>query len=1540
MRSKTAAFLALVFCLFLTPPAAKAQDFFWESPFRISGRQAAFPQTAAAKDFLLLAWQESEGAGTEAGKAYISLAIGKKAPNGSLDWERLPRVVGPIAFSGTEPPLYSLCLGKSGEILLAYPSSLNSIALRVSRDRGRSFNSVELASANAISPRLYTRSDGGYLLFATLSQEAGAFSLVYARSEDGLEWTSLAPFLENDSLKISFLPSSSGLDGRELVVFQSLVTAERSSFQLFRKSSLDGGRSWSAAQLLTDFQDPGAKPADVFDNQNPSLSRRAQGHVLVWERGLVGRTTQIYYGELSPDGRFLRAAEKLTTGAASSSSPYFFEYRGKPGMAWSDNQSAVDKGSIVLKEGDSWLPLDLSIYQSDSFYMRPVSFSDSLHIFWQSARSGQPGIYALLPDRSVPAPSLRPLNFKAAFGVNQNGANIGWTQAQDSSGIEGYSFSWSQSPSTIPAQDISIFSGVSSSIHFADADGPWYFALRAKDYAGNWSETARIEFRRDTKPPESPRIESPTLDANGYLSSNSFRLEWQAPSDPEIAGYSYALSPYTGPEEFIPPLAPSYPLRVLGKETRSSFGNIDNGSWLFQVAAIDQAGNISNPASILLKTNKFIPYTLVSSVLPKQDRLGNLSLQIFGRGFSEEGETTRLIVDLDGKSPYDREFDLAAKGFSLRNDRLIELPLIEGLDADRYRIGIVHPKRGLYFSPPILSLAAGGTVKFGDYQSEFRPSWQKLAPATQALPLYHLATAALFILCAAFVLMLSFRLYSVVEDNRVISLEIQALIQGVAMPSRIREKRIGALIQRRSGLRLKFSLFVIALVILIVASVSLPLMINSVRTQSGQLAKALYQRTEVLLESLVSGSEANLAASPVNIAGLLGVTEQRLAMAEAKYVTITGYKRGSIVPEAIWASNDPDIVRKTDNGRTPEYGDSLIKDELSPRMEELLAAIESDLAGDRYQSIKQVLEKTVEDYRRAIISRNDNLAKQLENDQNAYGQSLNTELARIRNQKLGSVPEFDFSGLDRRKTSYLFYKPVLRYNLGSEQVFLGMVRLEVSTESIQAAIDSARDDLIRLTLIIALLSIAVGILGALFLSAIIIRPIKRLVKGIEIIRDTVNKEDLASHRIDLRTRDELSTLSEAINQMTKGLVRGAKDNADLLAGEQDQRELLPLESDPKRKKLSIGKLDTPNIEFYGYYKGAKLVSGDYLDFRSLDGRYYAFIKCDVSGKGVSAAMIMAIVASVFRRWFDGWKPSKPGFKLEDLCYQINETLNVCEFKGKFATLMVGIIDSTDGKTYLAHAGDKFYRIYETGSAALKTYELAGTAPAGPFTEDMIKMQSPFRTAVHTISKGDIMVLYTDGIDEARRYQRGADYGKIPRPVNEAEKARRPAGHSDQGDTDKEYQFEDFNNERAAEIVEAIVAKRSYRLLKDRDPSNDELEFDFSNCSGQLEDIVLGLVAVEKVFRMYRKTDATAEDQVKIDIRLDSFLKEHFKQYFLYCANRIENPEEKIQGEDSSFNKEGMPSGEGPKASPHYILYTKLFEDEQYDDITVLALRKK
>ena len=414
------------------------------------------------------------------------------------------------------------------------------------------------------------------------------------------------------------------------------------------------------------------------------------------------------------------------------------------------------------------------------------------------------------------------------------------------------------------------------------------------------------------------------------------------------------------------------------------------------------------------------------------------------------------------------------------------------------------------------------------------------------------------------------------------------------------------------------------------------------------------------------------------------------------------------------------------------------------------------------------------------------------------------------------------------------------------------------------------------------------------------------------IRDTDDKEQLEGKDILLKSRDEIGLLGDTVNDMAQGLVRAAAASKDLTVGKEVQKMFIPLETDSFGKKLTTGSEVNENAEFFGYYEGAKGVSGDYFDYKKLDDTWYAIIKCDVAGKGVPAALIMVEVATLFLNYFKDWSFKTHGTKLDTIVSQINDLIESRGFKGRFAAFTLCLLNSISGEAYFCNAGDNLVHIYSKRQKKNIIETLPDSAAAGVFPSFMVDLKGGFQTVKLNLQKGDVLFMYTDGIEEAKRNFRDSSF-KIIKCAEAGLNIDDPHENHSVGQDNEE-----LGPDRVNAIVEAVFDRKKYRLTKFHNPIvNEVLEFDFSSLSGTAEDAILALVSVEKIFRMYKDPSATDFDRVQVDRKIDSFLEKVFIQNNSYCANKIDHP-----------------------SLDEYLLYKGIKEDEQYDDLTLVAIKKK
>jgi hypothetical protein len=1553
--------------------AGAVPDFYWEAPVQLSRLQGAYPQALRSGDSVVAIWQENQASG-EGGNAWLS-AI-SYGPDGE---KRLDRFAGPFPYQGTPPVLFSANVDGQGVIALAVSVSERRVAVYRSFDGGLSFGDPALLDMDqvAVSPRIFPLAGGGWQLFMTRG-EADALSIQYVRSDDGLSWSGFQPFVEPASgLRLNFLPAAATLDGADIMVFQSLAGGERPSFQLYSRVSVDGGRNWSAPALVTDFLDPVQRTrtsSGDFGNERPHLSVIGGELWLAWERRVLSGPAQAYVAKMNSAGRVEPGSvERVSLGQGACSEPRLFDVDGIPGLTWFDDRSGTTRVYLSIKDGFLWRERDLSVRtRGEAAFGRAVYRDGSVWAFWQLGREASTQVIGMAPDISVRAPVLSAADFREGVAVARDRASFSWTVPQDSSGISGFSYLWSRSPEAAPPLSVMVLENVTRSAQNADQDGTWYFSVRAQDYAGNWSEPARLSFLRDTTPPAMPVALAPLAGEDGFLASNSFRLRWQPPEDLDLAGYSWLLE-YLGPLDRLParrlaassaaPAAavtapgaagtdsaagapetqtqaadsqeayafspasayeerlwnarePGYPAPTLRtRNAYADFTNIDDGYWAFSVAAIDATGNMGEAARIMLRADKFIPFTAVTDVIAARDDFGALRLRVLGRGFLEDGPITRLVIDADGREPYDRVFELSAREFTIRSDRLIEGAEAADLPAGDYRVGLYHPQRRWYFTGPSLNVDVSGTVKFGDYGAPWKPSWTFIDAARPRLTI-----ALLFmILALAFPLVgiiLSMRQVAiVVREGAELRLDALALLEGKPMPTQERERAVKAAIRKGSGLTAKFISTISFLVLFVVALVSIPIGLQTIQSQSEILAKGLEQRVRVLLESAAQGGRSYLPVR--NQLELATLPNQAQALDEALYLSISGYGlTRRTEPDIVWASNDPDILNKID-GPELRLGESALKDELSPQLPGIAAAIDEKAAAE-VSAIAEELQR-LQDEALSLATRLDAASQErvaeLSSSSVGLQRELNQRLAAIADASVASVPPFDPKALEGSAKDYIFYKPIL-YRQGREPAYYrGMVRVAVSTELIVAEVLRSRDILVRNVSIVAAIALAIGILGAVILSGIIINPVRRLVKGIEHIRDTADKKDLADFTIDVKSRDEIGVLAHTINDMTMGLVVAAKEAEFLTVGKETQKMFIPLELNTATgEKMTTGFEENPTHDFFGYYEGAKGVSGDYFDYRKLDDQYWAFIKCDVAGKGIPAALIMVGVATIFSSEFQGWSFKRDGIHLDRLAYKINDFLYRRGFKGRFAALLMGVYDAKTGAVYVCHAGDNMLYIYSAAGRRLIEHKLDESPAAGPMDNDLVEMKAPYKQVIKKLDIGDALVLFTDGFEESSRLRRKPDFSQVMVKKSTRDREGNETFHDEPA-------VEAIGQERINAAVEAIMNGGRFSFSKEDDPLGPDTryDFDFSSMHGTPAELVLGLTAIEKVFRMVPDPRAGDEDMVLVDSKIDAVLERCFLQYGSYCRNRMDHPD---------------------KRRSEYKYYRRLKEDDQYDDLTMMVIQRK
>lgn len=1528
--------------LLLFAVAAGAQDLYWEPPVLKAPAGVAYSASVANDEMLAVSWQERTGSGSSSAVSLWMDAAYLDAPNTDTRWTGRRLVYGPIPLvgAGEEGRMHSLALDGTrvlAAVVLPSMSGLqgSEVLIVSSEDGGGDFRVVARfrAATFVTSPDLSRTADGGWLLMLRQPEQIvgegtqaaqGKLSIAYSHSPDGVQWSALRSMVTESTLTQNIQPHHVAMGAVDYVVFQS----KRVTNHLYVKRSFDGGRSWDEPSIPVTPGDEFAEAAagkvrepDEFNNQRPFLATRGDRLALAWERSLVGSDqAQIYYCEIDGDGRVIVPKEQVSR-AQSALYPQLLAVGGELRLLYAEvriRQARLMIASRTAADGVGvWSATAVAPSLVTSGLMphgavlknRPYAFAEAL-----SAKNAW-ALYAVRPDTSVAAPRLVPVDFQQGEPSNRSTVDVRWDEPADSSRVAGYRYRWSKAGGDAGVVELA---GASQRLTLgAPDDGSWTLSVWSVDRAGNISlEPARLSYLRDATPPGPVALYlQPAPLPSGYLASNDFTISWAGPEGDLIARYEVS-APFSGDPGSIERRAQSIRAR-----------NVDDGEYTVTVAAVDRAGNIGPSVAISVRLNRYRLVTYIARIDRTRDTAGNLVLSLVGRGFAAGGAVPEVYLDRDGAPPYDYTLRLASRQYEVSSDRLIRgVTLGADYESGSYLVGVKHAVRGIHFAGQPVAFEAPGTVKIGDFRFRYLPRWAAARSSPLHLPFVALLVAACAGMVALLLVASSRQVVATAREGAVVASEVRALLDG--RPSRLAledaRRKLRKLNRRGIGLSLKFSLLVSVLTVLVVAGVAVPLSLQMMRREQRILAVELQNRANLLLDASAARAAAPLRAAAGGFAAAANIPSSISAMpGEARYLTITGPRVPAAADDAadrdyLWATNDPSWPAGSyDPAILPLDAADLTAAEASRITKELNAAVAATLADD----LRAAEALKAESERLLAISL---LATATDAQVKAYEAKAQEETRKrneirrkildlaTRDGRAGSIPPFD---PDRLEREYTFYRPIADYIPGGPYA-LGMVRLRVSTARINENIAAVRSQLFVTMSSISLAAVAVGIVGAVVLAGITIRPVKKLAAGVAVIRDTEDKRNLP--QIDIATRDEIGTLADSVNEMSRGLVQAAIDKAELLVGKEVQKRFLPLE-EVAGEKGSTGGLKTDRLDIYGYYEGAKSVSGDYFDFQRLDDRHYAVINCDVSGKGVPAAMIMVEVATLFLGWCRDWTRERRGGRdgaddhasLGDLVYTINDMLEERGFKGRFAALTVALYDLDTGIVTVCTAGNNVLYVYDADRRAVIPHPLPQTPAAGVFPSMLVEAKSGFPQLRLPLERGDALFLFTDGFEESKRSFRTftGDVVRCAEPgLKEGEVH---LGSHAVGQTDEE-----FGIPRITGVVNAVFGRSVYRLERHHAPAREDLEFDFSTCTGTVKEAVLALVSVEKVFRIYRDALTGPTNRVRVEKKVDEFLAQHFRQYRALFDHRT------VGG-----------TGDGT------VVFTHLKEDPQYDDLTLLVVRR-
>jgi phosphoserine phosphatase RsbU/P len=358
---------------------------------------------------------------------------------------------------------------------------------------------------------------------------------------------------------------------------------------------------------------------------------------------------------------------------------------------------------------------------------------------------------------------------------------------------------------------------------------------------------------------------------------------------------------------------------------------------------------------------------------------------------------------------------------------------------------------------------------------------------------------------------------------------------------------------------------------------------------------------------------------------------------------------------------------------------------------------------------------------------------------------------------VGSMPES--TGSFDREITFGTPLPVVDWENGASDKYGPVLQVTTRPAVLYSHLFAALGEFVRgVTYILMGVGIFFAIIEliALITGTRMTRTVTAAVADLHVATRHVDRGDF-SHRIPIKSSDQLADLAHSFNSMTASIEKLMQEQREkqrleneLAIAQEVQEQLFPRQ---------ISELES--LEVHGFCRPARTVSGDYYDFLAASSHKMILAVGDISGKGISAALLMATIHSAVRAyslesmpqlrepvavgavagtgrmmatWPEGIEVS-PGALLALLNHQLYESTP----PEKYATLFLGIYDGRSHTLTYSNGGhlppiligkDGTVRRLEAGGTVVGLFD------AMTYEEDSVEMHP-----------GEIFLAYSDGVTE-------------------------------------------------------------------------------------------------------------------------------------------------------------------------------------------------
>jgi len=305
--------------------------------------------------------------------------------------------------------------------------------------------------------------------------------------------------------------------------------------------------------------------------------------------------------------------------------------------------------------------------------------------------------------------------------------------------------------------------------------------------------------------------------------------------------------------------------------------------------------------------------------------------------------------------------------------------------------------------------------------------------------------------------------------------------------------------------------------------------------------------------------------------------------------------------------------------------------------------------------------------------------------------------------------------------------------LDSRGELAAMVEVDIHLDQVLTSIRGA----LMLMLAVYVALIVVMVLSQAFsIRRMITKPLRKLTDR---TLQFAAEGELAGFEDDIRTGDELQTLSEAFGQMARDIATYTEERADLAAVKERIATELKVAADIQQSMLPEA---FPNVQsrkyldIEGVLLPSKEMGGAFYDYFAIDDDRIGVVTCGMDRSGIPAAMMLVVTRTIIKSQFSGERT------LPDAMGEINRQLFDSMAQKHPISAFIGVVDTRDGIFSYINAGYNPPVIMRRG----ERYELlTGTAyaPLG------IERNVVYRELQIELRQGDRLLFYSDGVVTAR-----------------------------------------------------------------------------------------------------------------------------------------------------------------------------------------------